>query len=162
MGVETHGMAKLMEKNPVDVAVAPVNNSAGKEVPSKDLRECFHETLVSRRYSPLSIAFVDRNVVDATYTPGASNEQAVLTIDVERWDRSLWKTHNALTVRIHVRMLDAASGGELWSGRVDQRYDFGAALDNLPTETAKVRFACEKIAAEVLERLPARDPLIAR
>ena len=159
-GVETQGLAKLLEKNPVDVAVAPIQNAAGRDVPASVLRACFQQELVSRRYSPLALDFVDRNVVDASYTPGASNEQAVMLIEIERWDTSLFKTHNAISTRMQVRMLDAQSGEELWTGRVDGRYDFGSALGNLPTESARVQHACKTIAAEILEKLPARDPLI--
>jgi len=157
-GVDQHGLAKLVEKSPVDVAVAPIHNVAGKDVPVRDLRACFHKGLVTRRYSPLALEYVDRNVADAGYTPGASKEQAVLQIDIERWDTSLWKTNNAITVRMQVRMLDAASGEELWSGRIDQRYDFGSTLDALPTETARIHYACDTIASEMLAALPARTP----
>jgi len=157
IGVESHGLAKLSEKNPIDVAIAPVHNAAGKDVPAAELRMCFHKGLVARRYSPLALAYVDRNVVDAAYTPGASNEQAVMIIDIERWDTSIWKTHNAISTRMVVRMLDAAGGQELWSGRVDQRFDFGTAIDNMPTETARMNYACESISAAILEKLPARN-----
>jgi hypothetical protein len=157
IGVEAKGLAKLNEKNPVDVAIAPVRNMAGKDVPAAELRTCFHKGLVARRYSPLALAFVDRNVVDAAYTPGASNEQAVMTIDIEKWDTSIWKTHNAINTRMVVRMLDASSGQELWSGRVDQRFDFGRAVDNMPTETSRMHYACDQIAAAILEKLPARN-----
>jgi hypothetical protein len=158
LGVDQHGLVKLVEKNPTDVAVAPIRNSAGKDVPVRDLRACFHKGLVARRYSPLALEYVDRNVVDAGYTPGASNEQAVLDINIERWDTSLWKTHNAITARMQVRMLDAASGEELWSGRIDQRYDFGSTLDAMPTEAARIHYACDTIANELLAALPARNP----
>lgn len=156
-GVESHGLEKLLEKNPVDVAVAPVRGAAGKDAPMKDLRVCFQKALVTRRYSPLANEFVDRHVADAAYPSGSSNEQAVMTIDVERWDTSLWKTLGAISVRMQVRLTDAASGEELWSGRVDQRYDMSAAIQNLPTETARMHYACERIAAEILEKLPARN-----
>jgi hypothetical protein len=157
IGVEAHTVPTLAEKSPIDVAIAPVRNTAGKDVPVGDLRTCFHKGLVARRYSPLALAFVDRNVVDAAYTPGASNEQAVMTIDVERWDTSIWKTHGAISTRMVVKLSDAASGAELWSGRVDQRFDFGRAVDHMATETARMHYACENIAASILEKLPARN-----
>jgi TolB-like protein len=157
-GVDQHGLTKLIEKNPVDVAVAPIQNQAGKDVPVKDLRECFQKGLVTRRYSPLALAYVDRNTTEAGYKAGASKEQAVLEIKVESFDTSVWKTRNAITARIQVRMLDAANGEELWSGRIDQRYEFGTSLDALPTETMRMHKACDTITNELLAALPARNP----
>ncbi len=157
-GVEQHGLAKLIEKNPVDVAVAPIQNLAGKDVPVKELRECFQKGLVTRRYSPLAIAYVDRNTTEAGYKPGSSKEQAVLEIKVESFDTSVWKTRNAITARIQVRMVDAENGEELWSGRIDQRYEFGTSLEALPTETSRMHKACDTITNELLAALPARNP----
>lgn len=157
-GVDQQGLAKLIEKNPVDVAVAPIKNQAGKDVPVAALRDCFQKGLVTRRYSPLALSFVDRNVAEAGYTPGASHEQAVLEVTVESWDTSSWATRNAITARMQVRMLDADGGEELWRGRIDQRYDFGSSLEALPTETARLHFACDTITNELLAALPARNP----
>jgi hypothetical protein len=159
-GVDQQGLAKLIEKNPVDIAVAPVKNQAGKDVPVAALRECFQKGLVTRRYSPLALAYVDRNVAEAGYKPGASKEQAVLEITVESWDTSSWSTRNAITARMQVRMLDADGGEELWRGRIDQRYDFGSSLEGLPTETARMHFACDTITNELLAALPARNPQV--
>jgi hypothetical protein len=157
IGVEARNVGKLAEKNPVDIAIAPVRNTAGRDVPAAELRMCFHKGLVARRYSPLALPFVDRNVVDAAYPPGSSNEQAVMEISVEKWDTALWSTHGAISTRMNVRMLDASSGEELWSGRVDQRFDFGRAVDAMPTEGLRMHHACESIAAAILEKLPARN-----
>jgi hypothetical protein len=72
----------------------------------------------------------------------------------------VWQTRNAITARMQVRMLDADGGEELWSGRIDQRYDFGSSLEALATETARMRFACDLITSELLAALPARNPQV--
>lgn len=159
--VETHSAGRLEMKNPIDIVVAPVENTAGvKGVPIVALRESFQKGLVKRRYSPLALEYVDRKVVNAAYRPGSLNEEAVLQITVEQWDTSLWDSHSALNIKVQARMLDAANpgGGDLWSGRIDRRFELGPEREQFSTEEALVRHACEKIAAEVLAALPARNP----
>jgi hypothetical protein len=156
IGTRGEGAVKIMESAPIDIAVLPVVNNAGKNVPEKVLRASFQQGLVERRYSPLALEYVDRNISEASYSPGASQEQAVCTIEITRWDTSLWETHNALQVDLVVRIVDAVSGGELWKGSVDQRFDLGAQIENLPTETQRIQRACDILSAEVLQKLPVR------
>lgn len=147
----------VQEQSPIEVAVAPVVNASGANVPMIDLRSSFQKELVVRRYSPLALEYVDRKVVDAAYTPGASQESATLMITVERWDTSLWTSHGAITARMTASLLDARNGGAvLWSATTDQRYDFLQQNEKLTTEGARVRLACDSIAADLLARLPAR------
>lgn len=147
----------LLEKSPIEVAVAPIVNASGASVPAGELRVSFQRELVERRYSPLALDFVDRRVVDAAYTPGAAQESATLTVTIEKWDSSLWTTHGAITAKITASLLDAKGSGDvLWSATADQRFDFLQVRENLSTEGARVRYACDAIAAELLARLPAR------
>lgn len=159
IGIRDSGATKMMERAPIDIAVLPVVNTAGKGVPTSVLRGSFQQGLVARRYSPLALEYVDRNVTDAAYNPGSADNQAVLTLTIERWDTSMWETQNTLQVKLAVHIVDAARGGseELWSGSVDQRFEFGSALDTLATQGSRIQFACDTIAAEVLEKLPLRD-----
>lgn len=147
----------ILARSPIEVAVAPVVNASGAQLPASELREAFQKELVERRYTPLALEYVDRKVVDASYTPGASEESATLTITIEKWDASLWTTHSAITARITASLIDArGSGSVLWTATADQRFDFIAVREHLSTEGARIRFACDGIAAEVLARLPAR------
>lgn len=147
----------VLARSPIEVAVAPVVNASGAQLPADELRVAFQKELVERRYSPLALEFVDRKVVDASYTPGASDESATLTILIDKWDSSLWTTHSAITARITASLVDARGpGGVLWTATADQRFDFTAVREHLSTEGARIRFACDGIAAEVLARLPAR------
>jgi hypothetical protein len=158
--VETASTAKLDQKRPVDIVVAPVENGTGhKDVPLAAMREAFEKGLVRRRYSPLATEYVDRRVVDATYTPGSLQEEAVLQITIETWDTSLLETRGALVVKARARMLDAKdpANGQLWSGAIDHRFDLQANREHFSTRTAMLQHACEKVAEEVLAALPARS-----
>lgn len=158
VGVESRPSGDLSAKSPLEIAVVPVVNEAGKDVPTAKLRSSFQHALVQRRYSPLSLDFVDKHVTDASYNPGASDEQAVLEIKVERWDASLWDTRHVISARIQVNMIDAASGSNLWTGKVDQRFEFGPEVERLPTEAARNDAICERLASDILENLPVRNP----
>lgn len=157
--VRTTDTQRVQEQSPIEVAVAPIVNASGANVPTGELRTSFQKELVERRYSPLALEFVDRKVVDAAYTPGASQESATLSITIEKWDSSLWTTHGAITARITASLIDARGSGDvLWSATADQRFDFNQLREHLSTEGARVRYACDAIAAELLARLPARTP----
>lgn len=158
--VETTSTAKLEEKRPVDIVVAPVENGTGlKDVPLAAMREAFEKGLVRRRYSPLATEYVDRRVVDASYTPGSLQEEAVLQVTIETWDTSLLETRGALIVKARARMLDARdpTNGQLWSGAINHRFDLQADRESFSTRSAMLQHACERIADEVLAALPARS-----
>jgi hypothetical protein len=147
----------VVQEAPIEIAVAPVVNASGASLPAAALRDAFQKELVDRRYSPLALDYVDRKVVEAAYTPGASDEQATLVITVEKWDASLWTTHGAITAKVVAQLIDATGGGKvLWSATADQRFDFPALREHLSTETARMKFACDEIAAELLAKLPPR------
>lgn len=158
--VETTSNAKLEQQKPVDVVVAPVENGTkSKDVPLAAMREAFEKGLVRRRYSPLATEYVDRRVVDASYTPGTLKEEAVLQVTIETWDTSLLDSRGALIVKARARLLDARdpTNGQLWSGAIDQRFDLNVNRENFSTRTAMLQHACERIADEVLAALPARS-----
>jgi hypothetical protein len=157
VAVQSTEGGRVAQEDPIEVAVAPVVNASGASLPVAALRDSFQKELVDHRYSPLALDFVDRKVVEASYTPGASDEQATLVITVEKWDPALWMTHGAITARIVTQLIDAKGGGEvLWSATADQRFDFPGLREHLSTETARLQYACDEIAAELLGKLPAR------
>ena len=163
--VETVATGKLEKKAPIDVVVAPIENSTGqKSVPVAMLRDAFQQGLVRRRYSPLAPEYVDRKVVDAAYHPGALKEEATLLVTIEHWDDSLWEARNALIVKARARLVDAQdpAAAQLWAGWIDRRFDFGNEREGFSTQAALVRHACEQIASEMLAALPARSPGPAR
>ena len=158
--VATASTTKLEQQKPVDVVVAPVENTTGrKDVPLAAMRESFERGLVRRRYSPLATEYVDRRVVDAAYTPGSLQEEAVLQVTIETWDASLLDTRGALIVKARARLLDAKepTHGQLWSGAIDHRFDLNATKESYSTRAAMLQDACDRIAEEILAALPARS-----
>lgn len=160
--IHVTGEDTVRARAPIDVAILPIANLTSGKVPTDELRQAFQRGLVARKYSPLAFEYVDQRIVDAAYNPGSAEEQGVLSIEVQRWDTRLWETHSAVECTLRVRLLDATSGGsELWTATADRRFDFGSEFERLPTQTARVRFAVDRIAAEMLERLPARRTPVA-
>jgi TolB-like protein len=156
--VEASPAVRIEAASPTDVAVLPVENASGsKRVPAKMLRDAFASGLVARRYSPLATEFVDQQVVDASFRPGSLREDAVLRVTVEGWDEKLWDTNTAVTVKMHAQLLDSKNGGaELWSGRIDRRFDLNRERNRFATEEPLRRLLCENVVAELLTALPAR------
>src|SRR5262249_15945831 len=137
--VQTVSSDKLDKKNPVDLVVAPIDNKTGDDaVPVASLRDAFQKGLVRRRDSPLALEYVDRKVVDATYTAGSLKEEAVLQVTVESWDTSLLDTRGSLIVKIHARLVDAedSANGQLWGGFIDHRFDLETEREQFSTRTA--------------------------
>jgi hypothetical protein len=158
--VATQKGSTLEQKGPIEIAVAPLEDSSqNSALPRMELRSAFQAALVKRRYTPLALDQVDSKVVNAAYRPGALEEQAVLVIDVQRWDTHLWSTRDVIEVTIRARMVDPANpSGELWSGVLEKRFDFDQVQDQFTTEGALMHHACETIANELLEAMPARQP----
>lgn len=157
--VDTVSSGKLERKNPIDVVIAPIENASTNEnAPIEDMRQALQTGLVKRRYSPLAPEYVEKQVVDAAYKPGALHEDAVFKLKIERWDESMWDVHTALIVKAQAHMIDPEdpSGGDLWTGKIDHRYEFGQWKDKFTTDAALRRYACEQIANEILAALPAR------
>lgn len=148
---------RVVEEKPMEVAVAPIVNASGASIPANELRQAFQKELIVHCYTPLALEFVDRKVVDASYTPGSAQENATLVITIEKWDASLWPTHQAITARMTASLVDTKGSREsIWTATADQRFDFAKALQHLSTEGARVRHATDTIARELLARLPMR------
>lgn len=155
--VRSSGAALLEQRSPLEIVVAPVEGVAG--TPTEDLRIGFQQALVARRYSPIALRYVDKKVVDASYKAGTLSEQAVFETKVSRFDTSLFDTNGAIHVALVVKMVDANDGTVLWTGSVDRRYDFSGSKEQYATNSARMRAVCESIANEVMEAMPARNPV---
>jgi len=153
----------------VEFAIAPVvdlREVAESKIPDRQLRDAFAHALLKRRYSPLSLDYVDSKVVNASYEPGAAQEEAVLQITVMEWDSSLWQIHRALHVTIEAVAIDPEDpdGAVLWKARVARRFDkddFGDPAHQ-PTEPLRLQHACDVIAVELLSEMPARTEAAGR
>ncbi|HIF41733.1 MAG TPA: hypothetical protein EYQ74_11620 [Planctomycetes bacterium] len=158
--------AGLEEMSPGDVAVAPVVIHMEDEsqrhrdaVPQWGLRKAMQRALVRRRYSPLSLDFVDSTVVNASYAAGDVGEQAVCEIIVHDWSERYWATERRLDVDVEVRMVDpAAVAGStpLWAARMDDVVRLGS-ITNYRSEEALRAAILNEIALELMARMPARN-----
>lgn len=166
-GADNPGLAagNLRKSNPLDVAVLAIENKTGREgLPTAELRERIHAGLVERHYSPLSIAYVDRKTTEASYRPGASNENAILKFVLTRWDDALWRTHSTLTIEGEIWLLDAenpSTAQALWGGKVERRMDMARERQVLASEGALMTRTLTDFTQAVLASLPARNPELA-
>lgn len=153
----------LEELNPNDIAVVPVIDAGGNEnLPAAQIREAFYEGLVRRGYSPLSLAYVDGRAVEASWSPGQFEEEAVMEISVELWDESRWGDRAELRVAADVWILagnGAHAGEALWGGRVERQITLKHDRTRIATDHALRQRAIDRFADEVLGALPRRDPL---
>lgn len=154
---------RLSERNPSDVAVLPVVNKTGKaNLPLGVIRHAFYLGLVERRYSPIALDFVDRRVVDASYQPGALQEDAALKIFLTEWDDSSWETHRRIGIGADVFLIDARptdANQELWGWRLREEISVSADTARYALEEDLMRLAIERFTKEILGGLPLRDPL---
>jgi hypothetical protein len=156
--VEELYRGSLESVQPADVVVAPVlNESTSTRTPQLAMRAAFQDALIKRRYSPLAIEYVDRRVVEAAYTPGALQEDAVLQVTIRDWDMSRWDSHGEVGATVEAWMLDAA-GKELWGGRLSRKLDLSLEQQQYPTSVEAFERGCGIIADELLQVMPARNP----
>ena len=113
--------------------------------------------VLALRYTPLATEYVDKQVTDAAFQPGSLKEDATLQVRVEAWDDGLWSTHTSVTLKLTARLVDSRSGGELWSAKLDRRFDLTADRDRHSTDSPLKRLLCDTIATELLSALPARS-----
>ncbi|HVS18126.1 MAG TPA: hypothetical protein VMT18_05960 [Planctomycetota bacterium] len=166
-GADNPGLVagSLRSANPLDVAVLAIDNQTGREgLPTAELRELLHAGLVARHYSPLAIEYVDRKTTEASYRPGASNEDALLTFVLTGWDDSLWRTHSRLVIRGEIWLLDAerpSTTQALWGGKVERTMEMARERQVLATDSALTTRTLSDFTEAVLASLPSRKPEIA-
>ncbi len=155
-------VGSLTQTNPLDVVVLPIQNNTGREgLPLAELRSAFHAGLVRQKYSPLALDFVDEHAVEAAYTPGKLEEQAILQISINGWDDSQWRSMSRLRVQAEIYLLDARNPDPkqpLWGGKVDRRVELAQDSPGLANQAAFMKRAIEKFTEDVLASLPARNP----
>jgi len=166
-GADNPGLSDrgLREANPLDVAVLPVVNQTGRSgLPLDEIRREFHTGLVERHYSPLALDYVDGRATEASYQPGASEENAVLEVVLTGWDDRHWKTHARLVIDADVWLRDATrpdADAALWGGHVSRTMEMGKVRDVVVGEQALLERTLAQFADEVLASLPARRPELA-
>lgn len=149
----------LEDARPMDVVVAPIIDlSLDGGVPELELRQAFQRNLIKRRYSALALPYTDRRVVNASYKPGALEEDAILQVTIREWDLSRWDSNSELSVKVEAWMLSSADDVELWGGLLEKTFYLEREVRNRATQKGVLKETAEEIARELLEVMPARTP----
>jgi hypothetical protein len=155
-------VGSLERVNPLDIVVLPIQNNTGRDnLPLAQMRKDFHAGLVRQKYSPLSLDYVDSRVVEAAYTPGDLQEQAILQVFINNWDDSQWRTMSRLHIEAEIYLLDSRNPDPrqpLWGGKVDRRINLANAAPGLANSSLALAQAVEQVTADVLASLPPRNP----
>ncbi len=155
-------VGRLRHVNPTDVAVLPVVNMTGRSgLPLDVMRAQFQDALADLRYSPLALEYVDSKVVEASFDPGALSEDAILKVQVTRWDDSTWDLNSRLVVEADVYLLDTKApevGNALWGGHVIRRLDMVRERTITATSAELMQRTMQTFARDVLASLPSRNP----
>jgi hypothetical protein len=159
IGLVSRGIERVQ---PRDIVVLPLSNETGRtDLPLVEMRRAFYRGLVTRRYSPLALDYVDARIggaaVPASYAPGQLDEGGVLRIALESWDDSRWDGRSRLTIGARVELV-GENGAVLWGGQTLVEVDMILEEGAFPTESAKLRGATQRFAEKILLSLPARDP----
>ena len=96
-------------------------------------------------YSPLALDYVDGRATEASYSPGASDENALLKVVITGWDDRMWKSHARLVIDADVWLLDAGRPSTEGGGQLLGPLEGAAPEDRRP--------------GTVAHHLPGRDEL---
>lgn len=165
-GADNEGLStgRLAAVNPLEIVVPRIENqSSVAGIPLDELRARFHAGLVTLRYTPLALEYVDRHgaAIEAGYRPGELGEQATLRVVLTGWDDSLWKSRSRLVVDADVYLLDAREPEltrALWGGHVTRTIDLSRQVAATPTAAAMMDRAVNEFVDGVLASLPPRNP----
>lgn len=156
---------RLLERQPADIAVAPVRDQTGfDQVPRDLMREAFEEALVERLYSPLSTDYVDANWVEASFR-GTPAPDALLLVVIESYDPSGLYSSGRVRIGGEVVMFEGGdtTGIPLWSASLQEEIDLTEGRRGPPTPSEVwIPKAIRSFAKVALDKLPKRDPVAAR
>ena len=154
----------LSERQPADVAVAPLFDKTGRrDAPLDALRGELAATLVERLYSPLSVAYVDANWVDSSFR-GTPPPDALLSVTLTRWDPSRLYSTGFVRVGADLVLFEGAdsTGRVLWRESLSRDVDLRSGNGRPPgPDAGHLDRAIELFAREALAGLPERDPVAA-
>lgn len=169
-GVETETDQALELIGPVDIAVVPIEVGPGApETPAELVRTSAARALVLRRYSPLATDIVDEAIAasanrqgragtqEASFPVGTLGEDAILHVEVERWDNPDWEALRSIDVAINARLTNPANPDQvLWEARLDREFRFSLESGTASSSDRDFREACDTILAALITTLPAR------
>lgn len=155
---------RLNELQPAEIAVAPVRDQTdAQRVPLEVVRTAFVESLVERRYSPLSTRYVDANWVEASFK-GTPLPEAVLVISVTSWNPNHLYSTGRVTLSADVTLFEGGdtTGHVLWQRSFEGGVDMGPAPGRAPAPGEDmIPRAVRILSQRLLEALPMRDPVSA-
>lgn len=166
-------VAKLKASNPVDIAVMPPTDAtkrtaalpglAPSTLPLQEIRKVAYQTLLRRRYSPLSLDFVDTAFAGKATPAEASfseirercDADAVLNLTVNRWDASRLNADRVFSMGMEAYLVDAKTGETIWQGRADWDINLSQERDQDRVTTEELR---ERGIRRFLDRFLAQIP----
>ena len=154
---------RMEEVQPSDIAVAPIRNQTGRDLPADLFREAFAAELINRLYSPLALDYVDDNWVESSFA-GTPAPDALLVVAITEYDPDHLYSSGIVTVGADLYLFEGGSttGSPLWGLNLLRRIDMGDGRGNPPTPSDHLRPKAIKLfAAAALAELPERDPLAA-
>jgi hypothetical protein len=155
---------RLGELQPAEIAVAPIRDQTdAQRVPLAVVRTAFVESLLERRYSPLSTHYVDANWMEASFK-GTPLPDAVLVIAVTAWNPNHLYSTGKVELTADVSLFEGGdtTGHVLWQRSYKGDVDMGPAPGKPPAPGQDLLpRAVRKLAQDALSALPMRDPVAA-
>lgn len=155
---------RLNELQPAEIAVAPVRDQTDSQrVPLEVVRTAFVESLVERRYSPLSTRYVDSNWVEASFK-GTPLPEALFVISVTSWNPNHLYSTGRVTLSADLTLYEGgdSTGHVLWQRTFEGAVDLGPAPGKAPAPGADmIPRAVRLLSQQALSALPMRDPVSA-
>ena len=155
---------RLGELQPAEIAVAPVRDQTdAQRVPLEVVRTAFVESLVERRYSPLSTRYVDANWVEASFK-GTPLPEAVLVISITEWNPNHLYSTGRVNLAADVTLFEGGdtTGAVLWQRTFKGGVDMGPAPGKAPAPGEDmIPRAVRLLSQQALSALPMRDPVSA-
>ncbi len=145
-----------------DVAVLPIEVAQDVTgVPQLAVRRALQRELVERLYSPLSLEYVDGRWSEAGWSPAADGREALLRVEVVRWDTRALASHGAIVALVDARLHPAAGldAAPLWGYRLERRIEVPRSTVDRGGPSAIDAAAARRLAELILAELPERDPL---
>ena len=163
----------LHRLSPADIAVLPIEDRTSDKKVSRLLaymREEINRALPLRKYSPISIRTVDAAFGDSLPVDGSSliqeavlkklcgraDEDAVLAVQINRWDESSLLSSAIVRFAAEVTLLSSKEGLALWSGDLQGQVKAGGQKPAPRGPSARARAAAKEFVAQLIDRLPRR------
>ncbi|MSR61179.1 MAG: hypothetical protein EXS08_01860 [Planctomycetes bacterium] len=155
---------RLLELQPVDVAVAPVRDQTNlQRVPIEVFRNAFVQTLIERRYTPLAPSYVDQNWVESAFK-GTPPPDGLLVVSITAWDPTHLFSTGKVAATADVVLFEGAdtTGRVLWQLTFQDEVDLGDGRGNPPPSGQDlIPKAVRLFTQRALLNLPMRDPVAA-